>query len=48
MPKISYVPSTGEILMEGYTSDGGAATIEKASEGAARGAVQGMKGASGL
>jgi hypothetical protein len=48
MPKISYVPSTGEISMEGYTSDGGAATLEKVSEGAARGAVQGMKGTSGL
>lgn len=48
MPKIIYVPSTGEISMEGYTSDGGAATLEKVSEGAARGAVQGMKGTSGL
>jgi hypothetical protein len=48
MPKISYIPSTGEISMEGYTSDGGAASIEKASEGAARGAIMGMKGSSGL
>jgi hypothetical protein len=48
MPKISYIPSKGEISMEGYTSDGGAATLEKVSEGAARGAVQGMKGTSGL
>lgn len=47
MPKISYIPSTGEICMEGYTSDGGSATIEKACEGTARGFVEGMKGNSG-
>ena len=48
MPKISFIPSTGEISMEGYKSDGGTATIEKACEGATRGAVMGMKGTSGL
>jgi hypothetical protein len=34
--------------MEGYKSDGGSATIEKACEGATRGAVMGAKGSSGL
>jgi hypothetical protein len=48
MPKISYVPSTGEISMEGYTSDGGAATVGIAAEAAAKGAIMGMKGAGGL
>jgi hypothetical protein len=48
MPKISYVPSTGEINMEGYTSDGGATTVGIAAEAAAKGAIMGMKGTSGL
>lgn len=48
MPKISYIPSTGEISMEGYKSDGGSAIIEKACEGATRGAIKGMKESAGL
>lgn len=48
MPKISFIPSTGEISMEGYKSDGGAATMEAVAKGSAEGAVRGMKGASGL
>ncbi len=48
MPKISYIPATGEISMEGYKSDGGATTIGIAAEAAAKGAIMGMKGASGL
>jgi hypothetical protein len=48
MPKISFIPSTGEISMEGYKSDGGSATIGIATEAAAKGAIMGMKGASGL
>jgi hypothetical protein len=48
MPKISYIPSTGEISMEGYKSDGGAVTLEAVAKGSAEGAVRGMKGTSGL
>lgn len=48
MPKISYIPATGEISMEGYKSDGGSTTIGIATEAAAKGAIMGMKGASGL
>lgn len=48
MPKISYIPSTGEISMEGYKSDGGAATMEAVAKGSAEGAVRGLKGTSGL
>lgn len=44
IPKVSFVPSTGEIAIEGYSSDGGSAAISSATEAAARGAVQGMKG----
>lgn len=44
IPKVSFIPSTGEIAIEGYSSDGGSAAISSAAEAAARGAVQGMKG----
>lgn len=48
IPKVSYIPSTGEILIEGYKSDGGAATMEAVAKGSAEGAVRGLKGTSGL
>lgn len=49
IPKVSYIPSTGEVMIEGYKSDGGSAAIATGAELGAKAAILGMKGAaSGL
>jgi hypothetical protein len=48
IPKVSYVPATGEIQIEGYKSDGGALALKKGFELGTKAAAMGMKGATGL
>ena len=48
IPKVSYVPSTGEIMIEGYKSDGGALALEKGFELGSRATALAIKGATGL
>lgn len=45
IPKVSYIPSTGDIMIEGYKSDGGSAAIATGAELGAKAAILGMKGA---
>lgn len=45
IPKCVYNPATGEIMIEGYKSDGGSAAIATGAELGAKAAILGMKGA---